>query len=312
MDGLPENPRERPPATCQRTLKSSISAVGIGLHTGARVRLELAPAAPGTGIVFHRADLGRDIPARHDLVTDTRLCTLLSLPGAPEAAVGTVEHLLAAFAGTGIDNARVTVDGPEIPVFDGSAAAFVFLIDCAGIADQPAPRQAIEIVRPVRVEAGAASAELRPAPGLPGLDMSLSIDFAAPAIGRQALSLRLVERSFRAVLANARTFTMRADVEALQQAGFARGGSLKNAIVVDGGSVLNPEGLRHTDEFVRHKMLDAVGDLSLAGHPIHGRFIAHRTGHALNNRLLRALMADTAAWRFVSLEPALWQARAAA
>jgi UDP-3-O-[3-hydroxymyristoyl] N-acetylglucosamine deacetylase len=211
---------------------------------------------------------------------------------------------MAALAASGIDNAVVSVDGPEIPVLDGSSAPFVFLIDCVGRLPQSAPRHVIEILRPVRASLGEATAELRP--GGSTLDLALSIDFEAAAIGRQALSLSLTEQGFRGVLANARTFTMLHEIEAMQAAGLARGGSLQNAVVVDGARVLNPEGLRSPDEFVRHKMLDAVGDLALAGAPIHGRFVAHRTGHALNNRLLRALFADQSAWRLVSLETAGW------
>jgi UDP-3-O-[3-hydroxymyristoyl] N-acetylglucosamine deacetylase len=288
----------------QHTLRSAISCVGVGLHGGQRVNLSLLPAPVGTGIVFRRTDLGVDIPADARLVTDTRLCTQVTHPDHPHAFVRTVEHVMAALAGLGIDNAVVAVDGPEVPVLDGSSAAFVFLIDCAGRQRQSAARQVIEILRPVRVSHGEATAELRP--GGAGLDMNLSIDFAAPAIGRQALSLSLTEQGFRTVLASARTFTMLQEIEALQAAGLARGGSLENAVVVDGARVLNPGGLRSPDEFVRHKMLDAVGDLATAGAPIHGRFIASRTGHALNNRLLRALLADQRAWRMVSLEQVGW------
>ena len=288
----------------QHTLKSSIGCVGIGLHSGRKVRLSLQPAMAGTGIVFRRTDLRIDIPARYDAVTETRLCTQIAHPDYPDAHVGTVEHVMAALAATGIDNAVVAVDGPEIPVFDGSSTPFVFLIDCAGRAEQAAPRQIIEILHPVRVSLGEATAELRP--GGATLDLALSIDFAAPAIGRQALSLSMTEQGFRGTLAGARTFTMLHEIAAMQAAGLALGGSLKNAIVVDGTRVLNPEGLRAPDEFVRHKMLDAVGDLALAGAVIHGRFLAHRTGHALNNKLLRALFADETAWRMVSLEGAGW------
>ncbi len=291
-------------AARQHTLKSEISCVGVGLHSGARVRLSLRPAAADTGIIFRRTDLGIDIAARHDTVIDSRLCTQIAHKAHAQASVRTVEHVMAALAGTGIDNAVVALDGPEVPVLDGSSGPFVFLIDCAGRVQQTAPRQAIEILRPVRVEQGEAFAELRP--GGATLDLALSIDFPAAAIGRQALSLSLTEQGFRRVLAEARTFTMLSEIEAMQQAGLALGGSLQNAVVVDGDRVLNPEGLRAPDEFVRHKMLDAVGDLALAGAPIHGRFLAHRTGHALNNRLLRALFADTAAWRMVSLEPSGW------
>ena len=301
MDGLPESMRPLAASTSQHTLKSPISCVGIGLHSGKRVNLGLLPADAGTGIVFRRTDLEVEIAARHDTVTQTTLCTQLGQAGRPEAGIGTVEHLMAALSAAGVDNAIVTLDGPEVPVFDGSSAPFLFLIDCAGIAEQNAPRQVIEILRPVRVEAdGGAFAELRP--GAIGLDLAISIDFPAAAIGRQALSLTLSGRGFRRDLARARTFTMLSDIEAMQQAGLALGGSLSNAIVVDGARVLNPEGLRMPDEFVRHKLLDAVGDLALAGGPIQGRFVAHKTGHALNNRLLRAVFADAANWRMVQAD----------
>jgi UDP-3-O-[3-hydroxymyristoyl] N-acetylglucosamine deacetylase len=303
MDGLPESLRPLAAVTCQQTLKSAIACVGTGLHSGQRVNLTLRPADPNTGIVFRRTDLGIDIPAQHDNVIDTRLCTQLGLPDQPAARVGTVEHLMAALSAAAIDNAVVELDGPEVPVFDGSSAPFLFLIDCAGKVEQSAPRQVIEILRTVRVEAaGGAFAELRP--GAYGLDMALSIDFPAAAIGRQALSLALSERSFRAELAQSRTFTMLAEIEAMQAAGLARGGSLSNAIVVDGATVLNPEGLRSRDEFVRHKLLDAVGDLALSGGAIQGRFVAHKTGHALNNRLLHAVFADAANWRMASADVA--------
>ncbi len=297
-------------STRQHTLKACIDCVGVGLHSGEKVSLSLLPAGPDTGIVFRRTDLGLDIPARHDLVTDTRLCTQISHPDHPHVHVRTVEHVLAALSGTGIDNAIIAIDRAEVPVLDGSSAPVVFLIDCAGRISQNVPRRAIEVLKTVRVEQGGAFAELRP--GGATLDMALSIDFAAPAIGRQALSLSLTEPGFRSALAGARTFTMLQEIEAMQQAGLAQGGSLKNAIVVDGDRVLNPEGLRTPDEFVRHKLLDAVGDLALAGPRIHGRFVAHCTGHALNNRLLRALFADASAWRMVSLEPAGWSVARAA
>jgi UDP-3-O-[3-hydroxymyristoyl] N-acetylglucosamine deacetylase len=266
--------------------------------------MTLLPAAPDTGIVFRRTDCNLDIPARYDLVSDSRLCTQLTHPEDARVHVRTVEHVMAALAGLGVDNAIVAVDGPELPVLDGSAAPVVFLIDCAGRLAQDAPRRAIQVLKPVRVEHNGASAELRP--GAHGLDMALSIDFTAEAIGRQALSLRLTEAAFRATLARARTFTMAQEIEAMQLAGLARGGSLKNAVVVDGAKVLNPEGLRAPDEFVRHKLLDAVGDLAMSGARLQGRFLAHRTGHALNNRLLRELFADDSAWRLVSPEPASW------
>ncbi len=294
MDGFPPGlismARSR-----QRTLAGSIGCVGIGLHTGSRIQLELQPAAAGTGIVFRRSDLGADIAARFDHVSDTRLCTVLSGPDSDAIRVGTVEHVVAALAACGIDNAVVSVDGPEVPVLDGSAAPFVFLLDCAGSVEQDAASRVIEVLRPVRVTDGDAFVELRPVVES-GLEMAVSIDFAAGAIGRQALTLRLTEESFRRELAEARTFALSADIAGLQAAGLARGGSLQNAIVVDGDRVLNPGGLRMKEEFVRHKMLDAVGDLALAGAPLKARFVAHRPGHALNNKLLRALFADRAAW----------------
>lgn len=307
MDGLPPDLPTRFALSLQRTLKAPIGCVGTGLHSGRRVALTLHPAAAGHGIVFRRTDLGRDIPARFDHVADARLATTLALPDAPEVRVGTVEHLMAALAGLGIDNALVSLDGPELPILDGSAVPFVFLIDCAGIAEQEAQREAIEICRPVRVTDGDGFAELRPAgsrrAGLRGggLDMALSIEFAAAAIGQQAFSLRLTPDSFRRELAPARTFGLAEEIAALHAAGLARGGSLDNAVVVDRDRVLNPGGLRMEGEFARHKLLDAVGDLALAGVAIEGRFAAHRSGHALNNRLLRELFADATAWRPVSV-----------
>ena len=298
MDGLPNILGLQHTPTIQRTLKAPIDCVGVGLHSGRRVRLGLLPAEAGSGIVFRRTDLGADIPARYDHVIDTRLCTMLGLPGQPEARVGTVEHVMAALAGAGVHNAVVEIDGPELPIHDGSAESVLFLIDCAGIAEQAELVPAIEVLRPVRVEHGEAFAELRPMSH--AFDMALSIAFDAAAIGRQAFSLRLTPESFRAELARARTFTLAGEVAQMQALGLARGGSLDNAVVVDGPNVLNPGGLRMRDEFVRHKLLDAVGDLALAGAPLLGRFLAHRSGHALNNRLLHALFADAANWRFRS------------
>jgi UDP-3-O-[3-hydroxymyristoyl] N-acetylglucosamine deacetylase len=285
----------------QQTLKAPINCVGVGMHSGCRVSMTFRPAPTDRGIVFRRIDLGADIPARFDGVVDTRLSTALA---SDDARVTTVEHVMAAAAGCGIDNMLVELDGPEPPILDGSAAPLVFLIDCAGIVEQDAPRSAIEVRRTVRVEDDDGFAELRPGiPGATGLDMALSIDFAAAAIGRQALSLRLTPESFRQELARARTFGLIEEVDEMRAAGFALGGSLDNAVVVDQARILNPGGLRMPDEFVRHKALDAVGDLALAGAPLIGRFVAHRSGHSLNNRLLHALFADTLAWRETSLAP---------
>jgi UDP-3-O-[3-hydroxymyristoyl] N-acetylglucosamine deacetylase len=305
MDGLPLTLPLQTTPTVQRTLAAPIGCVGVGLHSGRRVRLVLSPAPAGTGIIFRRSDLGRDIPARFDHVVDTRMCTVLGLPDEPEVRVGTVEHVLAALAGAGIHNAVVEVDGPEVPIHDGSAASFLFLIDCAGVVELDEMTPQIEIRRPVRVVQGDAFAELRPAPF--GLDMAMSIDFDAAAIGRQALTLRLTPDTFRDELARARTFTLAGEVAQLRAIGLARGGSLDNAVVVDGARVLNPAGLRMRDEFVRHKLLDAVGDLALAGAPLRGRFVAHKGGHALNNRLLHVLFDDAANWRLlpVAMQPAL-------
>ncbi len=295
----------------QRTLKTAIGCVGVGLHLGCRVNVTLRPAPAGTGVVFHRTDLGLRIPARFDCVADTRLSTVLACPDQPDARVGTVEHLMAALAACGVDNAVVDVDGPEIPVLDGSSAPWVFLIDCAGVTTLDAAARAVRVLHTVQVEDGDAFAELRPG-AMPCLDMALSIDFDAPAIGRQALSFTLDESAFRTELSAARTFTQAHEIAGLRAAGLAKGGNLDNAVVVDGARVLNPAGLRRPDDFVRHKMLDAVGDLALAGAVLHGRFTGHRSGHALNNQLLRALFADAANWCEAGMDSMADWTRAAA
>ena len=303
MDALPLNLVPELATWRQRTLKAPIGCVGVGLHSGLRVNMTLRPAPADHGVVFRRTDLGIDIPARFDHVVDTRLATVLGL-GDGTARIGTVEHLMAALAGSLIDNVLVEVDGPELPILDGSAAPYLFLLDCAGSVEQEAPRTVIQVHRRVRVSDGDAFAELRPAmPGSPGLDMAMSIDFSAAAIGRQALSLDLTPETFRRELARARTFTLAQEIEQMRAAGLAQGGSLDNAVVVDQARVLNPAGLRMPDEFARHKLLDAVGDLALAGAQICGRFIAHRSGHALNNRLLHALFSEASARQEMSVEP---------
>lgn len=287
-------------ASMQRTLKTAIDCVGIGLHSGRRVALGLRPAPANHGILFRRRDLGVDIPARFDLVADSRLCTVLAHPTIAEARIGTVEHLMAALHGTGITNAVIEVDGPELPILDGSAASFVFLADCAGSVEQESPAPALAVLRTVRVDGADGSyAELAPlADGdLPGLHARISIDFAAPAIGTQAIAMHINPSSFRHDIAAARTFTLLSEVEAMQAAGLALGGSLDNALVVDGDRVLNPGGTRMEREFVRHKLLDVVGDLALAGATLHGRLRAHRPSHRLNNELLRRLFAEPAQWR---------------
>lgn len=297
----------------QRTVRAAIDCVGVGVHSGRKIRLIIRPADINHGIVFRRTDLNRSIAARHDTVCDTRMCTVIADPAMPSARVGTIEHVMAALFGAGVDNALIEVDGPEAPILDGSAGPYLFLLDCAGVVEQDAPRNVIEVRTPVRVAAGEAWAELRPLGplarnGQPVLEMEMSIDFAAPAIGQQACALRLTPDTFRNRLANARTFALAPEVEQLQAAGLAQGGSLDNAVVVDGDSVLNPGGLRMENEFVHHKLLDAVGDLALAGVRLHGRFVAHRSGHTLNNRLLRALFANEGAWQ----EPATDKMSAAA
>ncbi len=285
----------------QHTLKTAIDCVGLGLHSGARVAMALRPAPVDHGIVFRRRDLGVDIPARFDLVADTRLCTVLAHPTITDARVATVEHVMAALAATGVTNAIIEVDGPELPILDGSAANFVFLIDCAGIVAQDAAQSAIVVARPVHVKGSdGAWAELTPPmPGVGGLDAHVSIAFDAPAIGTQSLDLHVTAAGFRRELASARTFCLLAEVEVMQASGLGRGGSLNNAVVVDGARVLNPAGLRMEGEFVRHKLLDVVGDLALAGAAIHAGLRAHRPGHGLNNQLLRRLFADAANWRQV-------------
>jgi len=283
----------------QRTLKSRIPCVGIGVHTGRRISLTLLPAPAGHGVVFRRVDVGRDIPATYNRVVDTKFCTTI---GEGFARVSTIEHLMAALGGAGVDNVLIELDGPEVPIMDGSAAPFSFLLECAGIATLAAPRKVIEILRPVRVTDGPAFAELCPfASGtarnvVPTLDLEVSIDFAEAAIGRQTSTLRLTPDNFREAVASARTFALAGDIDQLRELGLAKGGSLDNAIVVDGSKVLNPGGLRMKDEFAAHKLLDAVGDLALAGAALHGRFILNRPGHSLNNKLLKALFARQTSW----------------
>lgn len=293
------------PAARQHTLRSVIGCEGVGLHSGLRVALTLRPAEPGAGILFRRTDAagaGAAMPARYDHVVDTRLCTVLADP-ASGVRIGTVEHIMAALAGQGIDNAVIEVSGPEVPIMDGSAADFVFLIDAAGRVAQAPARRAIEVLAPVRVADGGAFAELLPArePGLFSLD--LEIDFAAAAVARQERRFRMLPGAFAAELSRARTFGFAEEVEKLRALGLARGGSFENAIVVSGARILNREGLRFADEFVRHKALDAIGDLALAGAPILGAYRSVRGGHKLNHAVLCALMADPTAWTVVEERP---------
>lgn len=284
----------------QRTLKSAIRATGVGLHTGEKVAMTLRPAPPNSGIVFRRIDLSRpvDIVADAFKVTDTRLCSALEAGG---ARVATVEHLMSAFAGLGIDNAYVDLTGSEVPIMDGSAAPFVFLIQSAGIEQQPAPKRFFRIRRTVEVRDGEKWARFDP---FDGFKLAFSIEFDHPAFERSAQTayVDFADTSYAKEVSRARTFGFIQDVEALRDSGLALGGSLDNAIVVDEYRVLNAEGLRYSDEFVKHKLLDAIGDLYLIGHPLIGAFSAHKSGHALNNRLLRATLASEGAWEWVTFE----------
>jgi UDP-3-O-[3-hydroxymyristoyl] N-acetylglucosamine deacetylase len=273
----------------QRTLKAAIRTTGVGLHTGARVEINLRPAAPDTGVVFHRIDLATpvSIPSRAENVRDTRLSSTLRLDG---ASVSTVEHLMSALAGLGVDNLHVDVAGPEIPIMDGSAFPFVFLLQSAGIVEQPAVKQYLRVDAPVEVHDGDKWARFEP---FAGFKLDFTIDFPHPVFGSENrhVVVDFAEHSYVKEVARARTFGFMQDVEALRAAGLALGGSLHNAIVLDETRVLNSEGLRFDNEFVRHKVLDAIGDLYLLGHPLIGQYTAFKPGHALNNALARALLA---------------------
>jgi UDP-3-O-[3-hydroxymyristoyl] N-acetylglucosamine deacetylase len=281
----------------QTTIRQPIDCTGVGLHSGAEARMTLCPADAGAGIVFVRTDrAGARVPARYDHVVDTRLGTTLAEPGG--ALVHSVEHLMAALWGCGIDNLVVELDGPEVPVMDGSAEPFVFLVECAGIRRLDAPRRVVRVLEPVRVADGARSLSLTPDDRS---SVHLEIEFAHPVIGRQALDYDCDDGSFKDELARARTFGLESEVTAMRASGRGLGGSLGNAVVVGEDRVLNEGGLRFPDEFVRHKVLDCLGDLYLAGARIVGRLEAVRAGHRLNNALLHRLFASPAN---VSLEAA--------
>lgn len=280
----------------QKTIKAPIRCRGIGLHTGAKISMALRPAPVDAGIIFRRSDLGVEIAASWKNLVNSALCSTLSRD---DATIATVEHLMAAFAGLEVDNAIVELDGPEVPAMDGSAAPFVFLIERTGLVEQDAPRRAIQVLKPVRVIADGKSAALLPDDEFA---LSFAIDFAGTALLRQKITVAPDPESFKQDIAHARTFGFLEEVESMRAAGLARGGSLDNAVVISGDRVLNAEGLRYGDEFVRHKVLDAIGDLYLAGGPIIGRFEGRRSGHALNRRLLEQLFADPKAWRYATLE----------
>jgi UDP-3-O-[3-hydroxymyristoyl] N-acetylglucosamine deacetylase len=288
----------------QRTIQKSVTTTGIGLHSGKRVELTLRPASPGTGIVFHRTDLEPvvDLPARADGVTDTRMASVLQVG---QAKVSTVEHLMSALAGLGIDNLHVDLSAEEVPIMDGSAATFVYLLRSAGLQEQALPKQFLRVLKPIEVRDGEGSsakwARLEPHEGFA---LSFSIDFQHPAIDSTAgfAEVDFAQQSYAKEIARARTFGFVSEVEALRSMGLARGGSLENAIVVDEFRVLNQEGLRYDDEFVKHKILDAIGDLYLIGKPLIARYVANKSGHALNNQLARNLLADASAWEMVSFD----------
>lgn len=280
----------------QRTLKKVVRTVGIGLHSGRKVNLTLRPADPDTGIVYTRVDLNPPVvmPAEATRVNDTRMATTLN---EGPVKISTIEHLMSAFNGLGIDNCYVDVDAPEIPIMDGSGASFVFLIQAAGIVEQPAPKRFVRVKKTVRVTDGDKWAQLEPHEGF---SLAFSINFGHPAIDStlQFTEVDLAKVDYAHAVSRARTFGFVQDVEMLRSIGLAQGGTLENAVVMDEYRVLNPEGLRGQDEFVKHKILDAMGDLYVLGHPLLTRYSANKSGHGLNNQLLRALLADDSAWEW--------------
>jgi UDP-3-O-[3-hydroxymyristoyl] N-acetylglucosamine deacetylase len=284
----------------QRTLKNVIRATGVGLHTGKKVYLTLRPAAPDSGIVFRRTDLDPplEIPARAEFVGDTSLSTSLTRDG---MRIATVEHLLSAFAGLGIDNACVDVSAAEVPIMDGSAGPFVFLIQSAGFEEQPAAKRFIRIKRRLEVDDGDKHARFEP---FDGFKVSFAIEFDHPYFQQRSKESEIdfSTTSFVKEVSRARTFGFMRDVELLRERNLALGGSLDNAVVVDDYRVLNEDGLRYEDEFVKHKILDAIGDLYLLGHSLIGSFHGHKSGHELNNRLLRELLSNKDAWELVTFK----------
>ncbi len=286
----------------QRTLKNVIHATGVGLHSGKKVQMALRPAAPNTGIVFRRVDLPVpvEISAAPDHVGDTRLSSTLEVG---DVRVGTVEHLMSAFAGLGVDNAYVDLSAPEVPIMDGSASPFVFLLQSAGIEEQAALKRYIRVKKPVVVEAGDKWVRFDPYNGF-RLDFTISFNHPVFEASRQKVVVDFADTSYIKEVSRARTFGFMEDVEAMRAKGLALGGSMENAIVMDEFRILNSDGLRYEDEFVRHKVLDAVGDLYLLGHPLIGAYTAYKSGHALNNQLLRAMLRDAEAWEFVTFDRA--------
>jgi UDP-3-O-[3-hydroxymyristoyl] N-acetylglucosamine deacetylase len=284
----------------QRTLKNVVRATGVGLHTGEKVYMTLRPAAPDTGVVFRRVDLPQPVDIRaHALsVGDTRLSSCL---GRDAAKVATVEHLMSAFAGLGVDNAYVDLTAGEVPIMDGSAGPFIFLVQSAGIAEQAAAKKFIRVLHTVEAREGDKWAKFEPYNGF-RIDFSIAFNHPVFQQSRQRLQVDFATTSYVKEIARARTFGFMQDVETMRAQGLGLGGSLDNAVVMDEYRVLNSDGLRYEDEFVKHKVLDAIGDLYLLGHPLIGTFSAHKSGHALNNKLARALLADQTAWEFASFE----------
>jgi UDP-3-O-[3-hydroxymyristoyl] N-acetylglucosamine deacetylase len=282
----------------QRTLKTTIKTTGVGLHTGARVELVLRPAPPNTGIVFHRVDLERPVAIHADAlhVGETRLSSTLKHDG---ASISTVEHVMSALAGLGIDNLHIDIAGPEIPIMDGSAGPFVFLLQSAGVIEQDAPKRYLRVLLPVEVKDGDKWARFDP---FDGFKLDFTIDFPHPMFGSENrhVVIDFAEHSYVKEVARARTFGFMQEVEAMRAAGLGLGGSLQNAVVLDEYRVLNSEGLRYDNEFVKHKVLDAIGDLYLLGHPLIGQYTAFKSGHGLNNAVARALLARTDAFEIVT------------
>jgi UDP-3-O-[3-hydroxymyristoyl] N-acetylglucosamine deacetylase len=279
----------------RHTIAREVAAEGIALHAGTQVRMMLAPAKPGAGVVFRRSDLdGAEIPARYDVVSETNLGTMLATA---HAKIDVVEHLMAAVAGAGIDDLLIILDGPEPPILDGDALCYLALIDKAGVKEQPAPRGAIKVLKRVEVTHKDASAALAPADALV---FDFEIVFPSAAIGRQRFSFPFSPEGFRREIAPARTFGFLHELELLKQMDRGHGASLENTLAIDGDKVVNASLMRFADEFVRHKILDAIGDMALAGAPLIARFEGLRSGHALNNALLRALFADPANYRLIS------------
>jgi UDP-3-O-[3-hydroxymyristoyl] N-acetylglucosamine deacetylase len=297
----------------QRTIRNPIHCRGVGLHSGTKIAMVLRPAPPDSGIVFRRTDpqgAGAVIAANWRNAVDSALCTRIH--NGEGIAIATIEHLMAALAGAEIDNLVVELDGPEVPIMDGSAAPFLFLIECAGIVEQDAPRRAIRVLKTVTVAEGGKSVSLMPDHGF---SMSFEIDFASRIVSRQDISIVFDSETFKSEISRARTFGFLHEVDQMRAAGLARGGSLDNAVVVSGDTILNEGGLRYSDEFVRHKLLDSLGDLYLAGAPFIGHFRGVRSGHALNRRLLEALFSDPTGWcettlsRGEALEAPVWSER---